>query len=99
MHSIVFLTALTATSGLFGGGRQCTARQYRAGFWAHRSAVRTTWTYAPCAQATAAPQAQVAAPAPAAAPVATAPRTAYYQSNYYYYPTTGTCPSGTCSRR
>ena len=86
MHSIVLLTAMTATSGLFGG------RHHKA----------TTYVAAPSCQSgrcpSAAAPAYSAAPprtpalAPAAAPIT-------YSS--YYYPTApvASCATGTCPRR
>lgn len=88
MHQIVLLTALTATSGLFGGGR-------------HHAAGRYGPAYAPtCGSAQAPCQAARYAPAyaPAPAPVAPAPQAAYYQSNYYA-PAPAPCATGNCPGR
>jgi hypothetical protein len=102
MHQIVLLTALSATTGLFGGGRQC-----RTGYCG--SSVTRPAYYAPvstCRTGTC-PRTYAAAPvaAPQAAPAAAPPQTAYAQprrvASYYsyYYPTQSTCPGGNCPRR
>jgi hypothetical protein len=90
MHQIVLLTAMTATTGLFGGGRHCTSGRCSASY---RPAPVVARTYVPRS-----PAYTVQAPARAAAPVAVAPRTAYYQ-RYYSAPTAATCTSGSCPKR
>ena len=88
MHQIVLLTALTAASGLFGGGRHGST-----GRWGH------SYTAAPCSGQAPCNVAQYpAAYAPAPIPVAPVPRAAYYQSNYYA-PAAAPCPTGNCPRR
>lgn len=104
MHQIVLLTALTATSGLFGGGRASSCASGSCGM-----TYAPAPSYAACAPGTPcggyaqapAPQPQYyyyPAPAPQhhGAPQAMAPR-AYYPSAYYYRPT-GNCAGGTCYR-
>lgn len=112
MHQIILLTALTATSGLFGGGRQqCgTSRCGRptVGFSAcapQRQYVQPQ--YSACqpgtACGTAAPAAYptYAAPqAPYAAPQAPAPApqaAVAYPS--FYYPAASNCAGGNCAVR
>jgi hypothetical protein len=114
MHQIVLLTALSATTGLFGGGRPARTSYYYGGYTA-----RNAYYYAPSTCSTGAcPRVNAAAPAAAparqaapvaAAPVAAAPAPvapAYQTARYaprmtysYYYPTQSSCPNGQCSRR
>ena len=85
MHSIVLLTAMTATSGLFGGNRHHKAtRAY---------APATTCQSGRCAAPTAYAPAPVYAPAPrvAAAPL-------IYRSNYSAAAAPA-CATGNCPRR
>lgn len=105
MHQIILLTALTATSGLFGGGRQCGAGgcgRPTMGYTAY-----APQQYAACQPGTAcgavaqptyyaAPQPTYAAPQ-APMQYAPAPQAAAYPS--YYYPTAGGCAGGNCARR
>lgn len=86
MHQIVLLTAMTATTGLFGGGRQCTSGRCNVSY---RPAPVVAQAYVPRS-----PAYTVQPPAP----VAVAPRTAFYQ-RYYSAPTAATCTSGTCPKR
>ncbi len=87
MHQIVLMTALTAASGLFSGGRQHAAGRYGRAYAPVQSV-------APVASPYYAPQ-----PAPAYAPApAQASRAAYYQSNYYA-PQAAPCATGNCPRR
>lgn len=91
MHQIVLLTALSATTGLFGGGR--CHRGHHAYFPARGHAAAPAYgqcgtcpqvaTYAPQV-APATQTAQVAQPVP-------------YTS--YYYPPASSCPNGQCYRR
>lgn len=106
MHSVLLLTALTATSGLFGGGRQCTSGNCGSPAVYYTYAPRYYNVQAPCATCPAsAPQAapvpQAAAPAvqPAAVPQAPAAPVGYYYGAGYYYPTAATCPTGNCPYR
>jgi hypothetical protein len=90
MHSIVLLTALSATSGIFGGGRtqQCSTGQCPNVAYA-----------APAATHAAAPAPQYySAPAPMAQ--AAAPRRQWFRTARMTYaaPAT-TCSNGTCYRR
>ncbi len=91
MQQIVIMTALTVTSGLFGGGRHHGA----SGHWGRTPAYAAPACsgQAPCAASP-----QVYAPTPAPAPVAPAPQAVYYQANYYA-PAPAPCPTGTCPRR
>jgi hypothetical protein len=112
MHQIVLLTAMTATTGLFGGGRShCTTGRCGQAAPVYSTCQPGTacanggyYYAAPRVAAAptyapgyAAPQAPRVAAAPVARPAA--PATAYYPS--YYYPTTATanCPNGTCYQR
>ncbi len=92
MNSIVILTALTATSGLFGGGRHARA--------AHQAAYArpVASVSAPCRTGTC-PQAYVAQPSPTmmAAPQAVAAPSQTYTS--YYSAPMAPCATGTCPRR
>jgi hypothetical protein len=109
MPQIVLLTALTAASGLFGGGRQCTSGQCGAS-WGYPVAVPApavapmTYSVSPYSHAYTypayAPMAY-ALPAPAAPPaVYAAPWVAYSPPTYSsQYVPAGYCPSGTCTRR
>ncbi|AGA27298.1 hypothetical protein [Singulisphaera acidiphila] len=111
MHQLILLTALTATSGLFGGGRQqCgTGRCGRPTVGFSACAPQQQYAqpqFSACqpgtACGTAAPAAYPAyAPqAPIAAPqaYAPAPQAAAYPS--YYYPTAASsCAGGSCARR
>jgi hypothetical protein len=92
MHSLVMLTALTATTGLFGGGR-CHQRGHcyapapscAAAPMYYQAGGGCAGTVAAAPQAVAAPQtAQVAQPT-------------VYTASYYYAPST--CPNGNCYRR
>lgn len=111
MHQIVLLTAMTATTGLFGGGRH--AKSGHCGHAARgQNVVASASCQAPMAYATPvsqcgtqlpysapaypAPTAQAPAPTPQVAP---APQAAYYSYNAYYYPTTPSCAGGNCYRR
>ncbi|SIO59633.1 hypothetical protein SAMN05444166_6123 [Singulisphaera sp. GP187] len=111
MHQLILLTALTATSGLFGGGRQqCgTSRCGRPtlGFSAcapRQQCAQPQPQFSACqpgtACGTAAPAAYptYAAPqAPVAAPQA-APQAAFYPS--FYGPAgASNCAGGSCARR
>lgn len=109
MHSIVLLTAMTATSGLFGGGRHHQATySYAPAANCQSGRCGTVATYAP---ATTCQNGRCPAPAYTAAPVAApvyapAPRMAAapaYNYNAYYYPAATaaapTCTTGTCPRR
>ena len=91
MHSIVLLTAMTATTGLFGGHRQARTAGCQTGQCARPAAV----AYAPATCRTGNCPTAYAAPAPAAyAPAAPA---VTYQSAYY--PPAASCATGTCPRR
>lgn len=112
MHQILLMTALTATSGLFGGGRQQCASG-NCGYVQAPAQVRYA-APAACAGGSCGTYA-AAAPAPryyyptAAAPQVAAPRApqpAYVAQpaaapryvNSYYYPPATTCTSGNCPR-
>jgi hypothetical protein len=112
MHQIVILTALTATSGLFGGGRHCTSGGcgYPAmGYSAYApmqgygcqpgAACGLPAAPAPMGSYPVAPPAPYPTAAyPAAPAVPQAPRTAYYPTTYY--PTAmPSCAGGACYRR
>lgn len=95
MHSIVLLTAMTATSGLFGGRPAKMGHQaaYSRPVQVAAAPCRTGTcggSYAPAA--TYAPAAPAYAPAPQ---TATVPATAY---SSYYYPA-ASCATGNCPRR
>ena len=96
MHQIVLLTAMTAASGLFGGGRSCNNGQCANGYqWQAAPRQAPAVAYAP-------PAPTYYAPAPVPAPVA--PQAHYYPTAYTYptnyaAPTTAACPTGTCPRR
>ena len=105
MHQLVLITALSATTGLFGGGRQC--RTSHCGGFTARHAYAAP---AAACRTGACPQAYAAAPAaaPQSAPVAAAPPAATYQTAIrpagrtvysYYYPAQSSCPNGQCQRR
>jgi hypothetical protein len=95
MQSIILMSALTMTSGLFGGGRSsCPSGQCGA---AMVPASAYQYTYAPTAYY-----------APQARPVSYLPTTYYTQPStaaapaqmyYYVYPTATACPNGSCYRR
>ena len=99
MHQIVLLTAMTATSGLFGG-HHVKAKHSGAAYT--RSACVATVPATTCRTGTC-PTAYAPAPryvytsAPAAAPRMAATAPAYRTS--YYYPPASTCATGTCPRR
>ncbi len=105
MHQIVLLTALSATTGLFGGGRTVRSGHCYGGYTARHAyyAPATTCRSGAC------PRVYAAAPAPAqqAAPVAAAPAAPVYQTARYaprtvysyYYPAQSSCPNGQCPRR
>ena len=102
MHSIVLLTAMTATSGLFGGhhGRanSCGAACGRPARVAY--APVATCRTGNCGTASYAPAAHYGyAPAPYAAPqhVAAPAPTTYMTSNYYA--PASSCATGNCPRR
>ena len=100
MHQIVLLTAMTATSGLFGGGRHCKTGQCGAPMAYHQAyaPVSACQPGAPCGGSYAAPTpVPQAAPAPQAA-YAPAPRAAFYPS-FYAAPATPACAGGNCYRR
>src|SRR4051794_22905624 len=92
MHQVVLITALTAASGLFGGGRHCSSGRCGQSY---------SYAPAPCAaQAGCYPHqspAQYAAPY-GQAPYGQAPQAAYYQSQYYA-PAAAPCATGNCPRR
>lgn len=88
MHQFVLLTAMTAASGLFGGGRQtCTTGQ-----------CSNTVSWAPTVR-----QAPVA-PAPVYYRPYAAPQASYFAPRAfapaaYAYPPVSSCANGTCPRR
>lgn len=91
MHPIVLITALTATSGIFGGSRTaCTtgtcAQVYAAPAPVVAAPAQATPYYAP------APAVQAAQPRVAAPRWGRRGRVAYYT-------TASTCTTGTCPRR
>jgi hypothetical protein len=101
MHSILLLTAVTATSGLFGGARHCKTGQCGTSY-ARPARVATApascqtgncgTSYAPPVQAYApAPRAYAPAPQMTAAPAA--------YSSYYTPAVAGSCATGNCPRR
>ena len=91
MHSIVLLTAMTATTGLFGGHRQArTACQ--GGQCARPAAV----AYAPATCRTGNCPTAYAAPVQAAAYAPAAPAMTYRSA---YYPPAANCATGNCPRR
>lgn len=92
MHQIVLFTALTATSGLFGGGRTtCTTGTCPQVY----SAPAVQQASAPAA----APTYYYTAPAPQVAqPQAVAPHIARRNRVAFYY-TPSTCTTGNCPRR
>jgi hypothetical protein len=109
MHQIVLITALSATTGLFGGGRTCRSGQCgsyytaRHAYYAPVATCRTgacpqVYAAAPAAAPQAAPVAAAPAPAPAAT-YQTAVRPAMRTAYSYYYPTQSYCPNGQCARR
>lgn len=78
MHQIVLLTAMTATSGLFGGGRHCPNGQCAQARWAPFAHQPRVVSYAP--------------PAPTYVPQAV-PQAAYVYPTTPAYPCpNGTCP-------
>src|SRR4051794_39164386 len=105
MHSIVLLTPVTATSGLFGGGRPRKTSSCGA---AYARPAHVAYAQAPSCQTggcgtSYAPPAYAAAPAPAPmqapAAYAPAPQAAAAPAAYssYYFPTAATsCASGNC---
>ncbi len=111
MHSIVLLTALTATTGLFGGqgkAKHCGRGAARGhcvsapvAQYQPQSACGSACGSAPMAHyappVQMAPAPQMMAPSPYAV---AAPQTAYtgYQS-YYAPPAAPTCAGGSCARR
>jgi hypothetical protein len=91
MHSIVLFTAMTATTGIFGGHRQArTACQ--GGQCARPAAV----AYAPSTCRTGACPTAYAAPATHAMTYAPAPAMTYRSA---YYPPATSCATGNCPRR
>ncbi len=114
MHSIVLLTALTATSGLFGG-RHCGTNQCGRPAWGQHCGARQVcqapvYYYAPQQCAPCAAQRPVVVPAPQAAPApqktTPAPQAAFvpmarpvYYTAGYYYNAAPTCATGTCPNR
>ena len=104
MHSIVLLTAMTATTGLFGGHRQARTAGCAGGQCARPAAVaHTPPMYAPasgCSTGQCAPAPRAYAPAPAHATYAQAPAMTYRSA---YYPPASNAPSscatGNCSGR
>jgi hypothetical protein len=107
MNPIILMTAMTATSGLFGGGRQCTTGQCGRAYAAPVRSYAATCQTGSCGGYVAAPAPQyhrVAAPAPQVATVAApqavaAPAPRYFTVQSYYYAPASTCPNGTCPRR
>ena len=93
MQGLILLTAMTATGGLFGGGKTaCAPRGHQIG---HHRVVRSACgtarvaapvQYAPASQAPVAPTGQQVF----AAPVATVSYNSFYS---------GGCATGTCPRR
>jgi hypothetical protein len=114
MHQIVLLTALTATSGLFGGrapascpGGQCGAAYYPApSAYSACAGGSCGYTYAapvqPQYQYPAQPQYQYPAQPQYQYPAAVAPQAAqapmFYSYNSYYYAPMSPCAGGTCPR-
>lgn len=87
MHQLVILTALTATTGLFGGARH-HAPAYSAPTPSYSTCANGTCGAAsPAAYYTPAPAPYYTAPAPAPYQTATAPQAQAYRS-YYYPPAT-----------
>jgi hypothetical protein len=110
MQSIVLLTAMAATSGLFGGGRtascpggQCGATYYQApSAYSACAGGSCGYGYAAPAQPMAQYPAQATYQYPAQARVQypyAAPAPLYYGYNSYYYAPMSTCAGGTCPRR
>jgi hypothetical protein len=114
MHQLVILTALTATSGLFGGRSHCQTGQCGRPAWGGHAAPRYVVSgcsqgyaggCAPAAVAAPAAHAPVYAPAPqmvtAPAYRAQAAQAATYTYPSYYYSAgaPATCPNGACARR
>src|SRR6476620_10513546 len=90
MHQIVLLTAMTATTGLFGGGRQGVLTRYRAAYQPASVVARAPMMVYPTVNP--GYQVQPQAPAQVAPPAGyyqshysapAAPPAGYYQSNYY----------------
>jgi hypothetical protein len=107
MHQIVLLTALTATSGLFGGGRHCRTGQCGTPAPAYHAyaPVSTCQPGTACAGSYAAPMAHRApvysapqAPAPQTA-YAPAPQATTYYPSFYSAPAATSCATGNCPRR
>ncbi len=112
MHQIVLLTAMTATSGLFGGGRACKSGHcgsYAAAPAAYAPAAPCAsgrcgsgYSYAPYAQPMTYGYAPTHAYAPAPAySYAPTPQVAAAPTGYtsYYYPPASSCATGNCPRR
>ena len=109
MHQLVLLTALSATSGLFGGGKHCdggramvapaqSSCSSRATAPAYSYATAPAPAYGAPAYAPMAPAPTYAAPAPQAAPQVQAMSPApVSMTSYYYAP--GGCAGGNCSVR
>jgi hypothetical protein len=100
MNAIVLLTAMTASSGIFGGGRaSCAGGQCGRTYAAPVRYAAPACAGGQCAGYVAqAPAYGYAAPAYGAAP---APRMAMRPTYtpMAYYPTASACPNGTCYRR
>jgi hypothetical protein len=98
MHQLVILTALTASTGLFGGGKHHRGSCGQVAGSCYASAPMTgcgTTGYSyPAYSAPVAPAPQ-AAPAPQTAPMVHP--TAYTAPSYYYPPSA--CAGGNCYRR
>ncbi len=100
MHSLVLMTALSATTGLFGGGHGKAKHCGRpaAGVQAVSAPVSSCQSQASCGTS---PMPQYAPPAmmaPAPQPMA-APQPIYPGHLSYYAAPTHTCAGGSCARR
>lgn len=100
MNSIVLLTALTATSGIFGGGsRQQTCTTGQCGTAYAAPVARTQYVAAPAAQYTAAPAPQYYTQAAPIAQPAMARRAWFRPARTAFAAPATTCANGTCYRR
>lgn len=94
MNAVVLLTAMTATSGLFGGHRQARTASCQGGSCARPAVV----AYAPATCQTGRCPQPYSYAAPARAVYAPAPAMAY--TSYYSPPAqAATCTTGTCPKR
>ena len=112
MNSLVLLTAITATSGLFGGHKSAcgTAKCGRPAMARHHSyAAPVSTCYTGSCTSYAAPAMHYGTPTPQAMPTPVAPSKSaaaapamapatYYVQSYYYTPASP-CANGQCYRR